>query len=180
MAGKKKTPIKERSIYVYLPTKEMTEKWKNIAKKKGMSISNYIQELVQQNIENGETIMTQKQKDKFIDEIQEQNRQLRSENIELSKKVKMLDTLTDRYEEEIKQLKNKPFLNGSFEGIREFDNRLIELLKEKKNVKEHELFDLLHIKPGDSETIKALNRQLDTLFEYNLVKKYKGGIQWLG
>ena len=71
MIGKKKTPINERSIYVYLPTKEMTEKWKNIAKKKGMSISNYIQELVQQNIENGETIMMQKQKDKIIDEIQE-------------------------------------------------------------------------------------------------------------
>ena len=54
------------------------------------------------------------------------------------------------------------------------------LKREKRNIKDHEIFDLMHIDPGDLETIKALNRQLDTLFEYNLVKKYKGGIQWLG
>ena len=176
----KKTTSHKRRIVLYLPTKEIVDKWNKLAEKSAMTTSSFIQEIVRNHIENEGTMESQKAKDKLINELQEHNRQLRVENTELSKKVTMLDNLTDRYEQEIKQLKNQSFLDNNFEGIREFNHRLIELLREKRNIKEHEIFDVMHIDPRDSETIKALNRQLDTLFEYNLVKKYKGGIQWLG
>jgi predicted RNase H-like nuclease (RuvC/YqgF family) len=185
MVTKKKTahansPSHQRRIFLYLPTDKMIEKWHKEAEKNKMTTSKFIQEIVKNHIDSGESTINQQKYEKEIKQLQEENRQLRNENIELSKKVKMLDTLTDRYEDEIKLYKNKPFINGDFEGIREFNHRLIELLKEKRNIKEHQLFDLLHISPNDVETIKAINRQLDTLFEYNLVKKYRGGIQWHG
>jgi chromosome segregation ATPase len=158
----------------------MVEKWKKEAKKSKMTTSSFIQNIINSYFENGYMGKNKNTMEKQIQELNQTIKQLRSDNIELNKKVNMLDSLTDRYEEEINNLKNKPYINGSFEGIREFNSKMIDLLKEKRNIKELELLDLLHIKHNDFDSIKAMNRQLDVLFEYNLVKKYKGGIQWMG
>ena len=176
----RKTTSHKRRIVLYLPSKEMVEKWKKEAEKSKMTTSSFIQNIINSNFEKGYSGKNQKTIEKQLHESNQTIKQLREENIELIKKVKMLDSLTDRYEEEINHLKNKPYINGSFEGIREYNTQLIKLLKEKRNIKEVNLPNLLHIKHGDIESIKALNKQLDVLFEYNLVKKYKGGIQWLG
>lgn len=176
----KRTPVKERSIYVYVPTNEMAERWKRLAKKAGLSISAYIQNIVENHIGDDGTVASKGDLDKRLSELEGQNSRLRSENLALAKRVKMLDVLTDRYEEDLRNLKNRQFEDeSSFEGIREYEPKLIKLLKEKDVVKEHELLDLLHIDPSDTVSIKAINQQLDNLFAYNLIKRYKGGYIWL-
>jgi hypothetical protein len=48
--------IKQRAIYVYLPSLEMTQDWKNRSKKAGTSISKYVIERVEDSFrrEDGE------------------------------------------------------------------------------------------------------------------------------
>ena len=111
----------------------------------------------------------------------DKNKQLRAENTQLSKQVERLNNLMDRYEEHLQQLKNKQFLNnGKFNGIREYEQKLIELLKKHKNIKEHDILDMLHVSPSDVGTMKAISKQLELLLDYGIIKMYKGGYQWQG
>lgn len=176
----KRTPVKQRSIYVYVPTNKMADRWKKLAKKSGMSISQYVLNIVENHIGDESMAASQVDLDKRLSELEGQNSRLRSENLALSKRVKSLDILTDRYEEDLKNLKKRQFQDeSSFEGVREYEPKLIKLLKEKSLVKEHELLDLLHIDPGDATSIRSINQQLDNLFSYGLVKRSKGGLIWI-
>jgi len=176
----KRTPVKQRSIYVYVPTNEMADRWKRLAKKSGLSISQYVLNIVENHIGDESMAASQGDLDKRLGELEGQNSQLRSENLALSKRVKMLDVLTDRYEEDLKNLKKRQFQDeSSFEGVRDYEPKLIKLLKERDIVKEHELLDLLHVDPGDAASVRAINQQLDNLFSYGLVKRSKGGLIWI-
>jgi regulator of replication initiation timing len=145
-----------------------------------LSISKFFSELVEDHITAKTIGSARKDLEQKIFALEDQNKQLRVENTKLSKQVDMLNVLTDRYEDEIKQLKHKNFLNNdTFNGVREYERKLIDLLKQKRNIKEHDILDLLHVSPNDSVTIKAINRQIETLLDYGVIKMYKGGYQWL-
>jgi len=61
---KRKTEtIKDRAIYVYLPSLEMVEDWKARAEKGGVSISNFVIERVEDSIRREEGFGTLIQKD---------------------------------------------------------------------------------------------------------------------
>ncbi len=51
--GKTET-IKQRAIYVYLPSLEMVQEWKERSKKAGTSISKFVIELVEDSIRRAE------------------------------------------------------------------------------------------------------------------------------
>lgn len=177
----RKTTSHKRRIVIYLPAKEMMETWSKEANKSGMTTSSFIQSIVNNYFENGNVLKSQKSMEKQLQELHQTIQQLRSENIELSKRVKMLDSLTDRQEQDLKLLRTQAFLNNdTFSGVRTYEKRLIELLKEKKNIKEHEILDLIHVDPNDFTMIKALNKQLENLLDYGIIKMYKGGYQWEG
>jgi hypothetical protein len=180
MGRKKRTPIKNRSFWVYAKNDEMAEKWKYSAQKAGIPISRFLGELIEQYIENGEFI-TGMEKEKQFNEMQKKIIQLQEENNALDKKSKMLESFAERLDEENKSLRNATILDNNFSGEREHhEQRLIDLLKEKKVVKETELLDLLHISPKDSNSTKTIMRQLDDLQKYNLIKKSGGALRWLG
>ncbi len=165
---------------MYVPTNKMADRWKRLAKKSGLSISQYVLNIVENHIGDESMAASQGNLDKRLGELEGQNSQLRSENLALSKRVKMLDILTDRYEEDLKNSRNRQLQDeGSFEGDREYEPKLTKLLKERDIVKEHELLDLLHIDPGDAASVRAINQQLDNLFSYGLVKRGKGGLVWI-
>lgn len=176
--ARSKTPVNKRRITLYLPTKQMLDDWQNEAKKANMTTSAFVQQIVNSYFENGISTTSKNQYEKRINELSEILRNLRQENLELSKKVTMLNTLTDRYETELKRLRNKDFLDTSFSGVRTYEQELVELLRSGKNIKEHEILDLLHVDPNDTETVKAINQQLQNLLEYGIVKMYRGGYQW--
>jgi len=158
----------------------MAKRWKDMAKKSGLSISQYVLNIVENHIGDESVAASRESLDKRLGEMEGQNSQLRSENLALSKRVKMLDVLTDRYEEDLRNLKNRQFQDeSSFEGVREYEPKLIKLLKERDVVKEHELLDLLHVDPGDAASIRSINQQLDNLFSYGLVRRSKGGLMWV-
>jgi hypothetical protein len=111
--GKTKT-IKERAIYVYLPSIEMAEEWKKRAEKAGVSISRFVIERVEDSIrreEGEEGYLSRAELIKRLKEAEEEIKRLRSENNLLKKLVENLDS-------ELKRYRAKPFAEESFEGIR--------------------------------------------------------------
>jgi len=181
---KKRAPVKttshKRRITLYLSSKSMVDKWKKEAKKSDMSISKFIQNIVNNYFEAGDVLKSQKTLEEQLRETNRKIQQLQQSNIELAKKVKMLDSLTDKYEDDIRKLKNQAFATKYISnGIRTHEKKLVELLREKKNIKEHEILELLHVDPKDVETVRALNNQLERYLDEGIIKMYRGGYQWI-
>jgi predicted transcriptional regulator len=171
--GKTKT-IKERAIYVYLPSVEMAEEWKRRAEKAGVSISRFVIERVEDSIrreEGEEGYLSRAELIKRLKEAEEEIKRLRSENNLLKKLVENLDS-------ELKRYRAKPFAEESFEGVRRFDRELINLLKKGGTYSDEEIFAHLNIDPADAELVKAVGKQLEILEEYGLVEYTGRGWRW--
>lgn len=146
-----------------------------------MPISRFIAELLEDQINAKDTGTARKDLQKNISLIEDTNKKIRAENVNLSQQIERLNKLIERYEEQIKQLKQDAWLhNKEFNGVREYEKKFIELLKDKKYIREEELLDFLHISPFNKNTTKAIMKQLETLLDYGVIKMYKGGYKWQG
>jgi len=167
--------IKQRSIYVYLPSEEMVADWKARAKKSGESISRFVIEHV------ANSLMQEQGKEEYksrADLIQ----QLRAkdENVgKLTRENEILKLALERVENELRRYRAEPFLDKSFEGIRGYDKRLIELLKKGDTIDSDHLLRLLRINPRDTPLVKAVSKQLENLEAYGLVDKTRRGWKWV-
>ncbi len=171
--GKTET-VKQRAIYVYLPSLELVEDWKDRASKAGTSISKFVTERVEDSIrreEGEESYLNRLDLIKRLDQAEEELKTLRNENRLLKKLVDNLDT-------ELKRHRAKPFLEEDFEGIRGFGKELIELLKRGDTYTGDEILDHLNINPSDTELMKAINNQLEILEKYGLVEYVGRGWRW--
>ncbi len=168
----KTATIKKRTINVYLPSQEFVDKWKEFAKKSGVSLSKFIFECVEEVI-NRETDFRPRK------DLLEELKKLREENMELKKRMKMLDALVEKQEKEIMELMNKQFLEER-EGFRRYQKELVELLKNRGMVTHDEIITYLNLDLKNQELMKAINRQLENLYEYGLIEPVKGGWRWIG
>ena len=97
---------------------------------------------------------------------------------ELQKENRLLKKLVDNLDLELKRYRSKPFLQENFEGVKDFDKELINLLKEGGSYSGEELLSYLHINSSDVDLVKALNRQLEILEAYGLVEYGGRGWKW--
>ena len=163
---------KERLIYVYLPSHEMTEKWKKLANKSDTSISKFVIEHVENSIqqEDGkESYITRIELLKEVQQLKEENQQLRKQN-------KMMDTVVDRLDSELRGYRVQPFVEEDFTGIRKYETEIIALFKQKKEIRKEDLLDFLHINATDSKTVKGIQKQIENLEQYGLIKDR--GVKW--
>jgi len=171
--GKTKT-IKDRAIYVYLPSLEMVEDWKRRAEKAGVSVSKFVIERVEDSIrreEGEEGYLSRAELVKRLRSAEEELKKLREEN-------RLLKRLVENLDNELKRYRAQPFLQEAFEGIRRFDRDLIELLRKGGSYTQEEILAHLNIEPSDVELVKAVDKQLEALEAYGLVE-YKGrGWRW--
>ena len=171
--GKTET-IKDRAIYVYLPSLEMVEDWKRRAEKAGVSVSKFVIERVEDSIrreEGEEGYLSRAELVKRLRSAEEELKKLREEN-------RLLKRLVENLDNELKRYRAQPFLQEAFEGIRIFDRDLIELLRKGGSYTQEEILAHLNIEPSDVELVKAVDKQLEALEAYGLVE-YKGrGWRW--
>jgi predicted RNase H-like nuclease (RuvC/YqgF family) len=171
--GKTET-IKDRAIYVYLPSLEMVEDWKRRAEKAGVSVSKFVIERVEDSIrreEGEEGYLSRAELVKRLRSAEEELKKLREEN-------RLLKRLVENLDNELKRYRAQPFLQEAFEGIRRFDRDLIELLRKGGSYTQEEILAHLNIEPSDVELVKAVDKQLEALEAYGLVE-YKGrGWRW--
>jgi hypothetical protein len=174
---KRKTEtIKERAIYVYLPSLQMVEDWKRRAEKAGVSISKFVVERVEDSIrhEEGEEGYLSRL------EIIERLRKYEDELKKLKDENRLLRKLVDNLDKELKRYRVKPFLEEDFEGVRSFSKDLVDLLKDGGAHTGDDILASLGIDPSDVELVKAVNRQLEVLERYGLVEYTVKGWKWKG
>ncbi|MEM3378083.1 MAG: hypothetical protein QXV09_01985 [Candidatus Bathyarchaeia archaeon] len=171
--GKTKT-IRARAIYVYMPSIEMAEVWKQRAAKAGVSISKFVIERVEDAIkreEGDEAYVSRAELAKRLRDAEETLKALRAENA-------LLKRLAENLDNELKRYRAQPFLQENFEGIRKFDKALIELLRKGGAYSQEQILAHLGIDPADAELVRAVDKQLEILEAYGLVE-YKGrGWRW--
>jgi predicted RNase H-like nuclease (RuvC/YqgF family) len=166
--------IKDRTVYVYLPSLEMVEDWKRRAERAGVSISKFIVERVEDSIrreEGEEGYLSRVELVKRLRSAEEELKKLREEN-------RLLRRLVENLDNELKRYRAQPFLNEHFEGVRAFDKELIELLRKGGTISEDEILARLGVDPADVELVKAVSRQLEVLERYDLVEFTGKGWRW--
>ncbi|MEM3881745.1 MAG: hypothetical protein QXD19_08380 [Candidatus Bathyarchaeia archaeon] len=173
--GKTRT-IKDRAIYVYLPSVEMVEDWRQRAERAGVSISWFVVERVEDSIrreEGEEGYLSRAELVKRLRSAEEELKSLREEN-------RLLKRLVENLDNELKRYRAQPFMQEAFEGVKRFDKDLIELLRKGGSYTQEEILARLNIDPSDVELVRAVDRQLQALEAYGLVE-YKGrGWRWTG
>ena len=171
--GKTET-IKERAIYVYLPSHETVKEWKGLADKHGVSISKFVQEHVENSLNQERREGGYKSRLDLIKRVQE----LEAEASRLREENRMYRLLSEKLDNEAKQYRAKPFTEEGYTGVRGYERELVEAIKKRGFVAHEDLFSVLGIDPKDTELTKAVNRQLESLEAYGLVESTSRGWEW--
>ena len=168
--------IVKRTINVYLPTFEMKEKWKELAEGSNQSISKFIIEHVTNSLDHEQENPSVETRIQLI----RVKKQLQEENRELLKQIKDKEKLAEIYEKEARSHSIKPFLEQDFSDIRKFESELIELFKVNIEVRKEEIYKKLHINAMETDAVTAIQKQIEILERYGLLKDIGGVWRWKG
>jgi predicted RNase H-like nuclease (RuvC/YqgF family) len=166
--------IKERAIYVYLPSLEMVDGWKLRADKAGVSISKFVVDRIEDSIrkeEGEETYLSRLQLVERLRKAEDELKSLREEN-------RLLKKLVDNLDKELKRYRGKSFLEKDFEGERAFSRELVDLLKRGITLNGDEILASLGIESSDVDLVRSVNRQLEALEDCELVEFTSKGWRW--
>jgi len=171
---RKSSTIKQRTLHVYLPDMEMVKEWKSLAKEHDQSISKFVIERVEDSLQlNGEgSRHTRKELIDRLFELESEIRVLKSEHEMKSRAYSAL-------ENELQILRVQPFLTPMAESMRQINIGLIDLFRTRDRINYDEILPALGIKPTDSELVKGINNQIETLVHYGLVKSDLKGWRWI-
>jgi vacuolar-type H+-ATPase subunit I/STV1 len=167
--------IKQRAIYVYLSSEGHKERWQRRAEKVGVSISKFVTEHVENSLRQEEEPDFKSRSDLW-----KENSELKKQVTDLAKKCRLLETVTDKLEHELRRYRSMPFLEENFEGVRNYDKELIEILKSSEIVSDEQILSRLGIACTASDEIRAVSKQLEALEAYGLVKPSPRGWKWTG
>ncbi len=167
--------LKGRSIYVYLPSDEMSRDWKDRAKKSNVSISQFVLEHV------GNSLSQEEGEESFRSRAQIlQDLRSKDETIEkLGRENRVLNLALERVENELRRYRAEPFLEEDFRGVRGYDRKLIELLKKGEAIDSDHILRTLKIDARDTPLVKAVDGQLQNLEAYGLAEKTRRGWRWV-
>ncbi len=176
--GKTET-IKKRAIWVYAPTLEQREQWDSIAKNNGMPLSKWIVHTIE------DSILEPADESKSKKDIEEENKNLRKEIYELQSRLRQVTIIRDNLEREIRRYRAEPFLDTSFEGVRQYNKELISLLRNAKAVDgknrfvdNDEILSRLGVDFSETNSVKAISSQLSRLEGYGLIVSGTKGWRW--
>jgi len=168
--------IKERTVYIYLPSFEMLEDWKKRSQAAKVSLSKFVIDRVEDSIRRDEGEEGYLSRLELVKRLKKAEDELK----ELTKENRLLKKLVENQETELKRYRSEPFLAKSFEGTRRYDQELIELLKSGKSYNAGEILIRLGIDRSNTELVKAVSNQLEVLEAYGLVAYSGRGWRWKG
>lgn len=178
--GKTET-IKERAIWVYLQSLEQKQRWQKLADERGVSLSKWVMEMVEEGIRPEEEHEWKPRK-----EIEEEIEGLKKEVADLRSELRQQRTIRENLEREIRRYRAEPFLAPEFEGVRRYDKELIQLLRstrsldgKPKALTDIEILTRLSIDATEEEAVKAVSAQLTNLTAYGIVKSTPKGWRWV-
>lgn len=166
--------IKERRVDVYLDTIDRKDRWTRIAEEEGQSLSKFVQKCVEYTIEKGGPDFVE------LGERSKKIQDLEKEVKELRKELKQKEIVIERLEADLKRYRMEPFLEEDFEGVRDYDDDLIDILRGSDRITSEELVQRLDVDQTDTELMQGLDNQLQQLESYGLIAHTTGGWRWVG
>lgn len=165
--------IKERRVDVYLDTLERKERWTELADEADESLSKFVQRCVEYAIERGGPDFAKLgERSKKIQELEEDVRELRKE-------VKQKNIVIEKLQSDLQRHRLEPFMEDDYEGLRDYDRELIEILQNSDRITGDELIRRLDIDPSETDLMQAVDRQLQQLEKYGLVDNTSKGWRWV-
>jgi hypothetical protein len=164
--------LKTRYIDVYLPSEEAKHEWEEEAKKAGLSLSKFIFSAVEAfRAAKDETPRYEIVKE--LAEAKEESQKLRGE-------LKMKTMLIEKLEADIYKARYASFQEVEMaEGTRRHDQELIKILQRGKALEGYAILKELGVDPGETEAVKLVNNQLQSLQRFGLVEETASGWKWI-
>jgi hypothetical protein len=171
---RKSETIKERTVSVYLPDKLMLTEWKRVASEKGIPLSRFIVQGIEESLkENGDGERYTRR------DIIERNQELERENGALRKEVEIKTKAFEALDRELQNLRDQPWLNPSVDASSKFNQELIKLLRSKRRIYFDDLLPSLGVKPTEIDSVKAINNQIGVLIGYGIIIQDLKGWRWI-
>ncbi len=167
--------IRDRSVYVYVPSVQILQDWKGKAKKSRIPLSKFVLEHVNNSLRQEEGEETYKPRAELIEELRKKDEEIQK----ITRENEILRLALERVETELRRYRAEPFLDENFRGTRKYDKKLIELLKKGEDVDSDHLLRLLRVSPKDTDLVKAVSKQLENLEAYGLIQKTRRGWRWM-
>ena len=164
--------LKARYVDVYLPTEAAKQQWEEEAKRAGLPMSKFVFEAV----EAFRAAKDETPRHEMVKELagaKEEVQKLRSE-------LKMKNLLLEKLEADVYKARYANFQDVQMgEGTRRHDEELIKVLRRGKAMEGYTILSDLGINPSDTEAVKLVNNQLESLRRFGLVEETDRGWRWI-
>ena len=164
--------LKARYIDVYLPSEEAKHEWEDEAKKAGLPMSKFVFEAV----EAFRAAKDETPKSEIVRELAE----AKEETQKLRSELKMKTLLLEKLEADVYKARYASFQEVEMgEGTRRHDQELIKILQRGKALEGYAILKELGTDPSETEAVKLVNNQLESLQRFGLVKETAQGWRWI-
>lgn len=158
--------IRQRTLWVYVPTEEHRARWEKLADKAGLSVSRWILSEVEDHLREAEDESFRPRAGLW-----KENVQLREANRRLTEEQKMSRALIGKLEDEVRRYRTELFLDGAeSRHVRRYEKDLIDLLRSGGVWGSQAILDHLRIKPTDMRSVRAIHMQLENIQAYGLLE----------
>lgn len=174
--GGKTGTIRQRTVWVYVPTEQHRRNWEKLAEKSGLSLSRWMMSVVEEHVRGAEDSTFGAKADLW-----KENVEFREANRRLQEEKKMARALIEKLEDEVRRYRAELFLNGpEARRVKQYEKDLIDLLRSGGVWGSNDLLEKLRIRPTDTRGVRAINLQLENLQAYGLVEATPRGWRWKG
>jgi hypothetical protein len=164
--------LKSRYIDVYLPSEKAKHEWEEEAKKAGLPLSKFVFAAV----EAFRAAKDETPKSEIVRELAE----AKEETQKLRSELKMKTLLLEKLEADVYKARYASFQEVEMgEGTRRHDQELIKILQRGKALEGYSILKELAIDPSETEAVKLVNNQLESLQRFGLVKETAQGWKWV-
>jgi len=120
-----------------------------------------------------------------INEILEKNDILKEQLQEALDRIRMLEALRDKLDNEVKDYRAYSFEAIQYKGDRGLDNRLADIIRGHRNangkpkpLNSAKLLQLMGVNPRDEDKTTLIHAQLDILLDFGVIKSTAVGYRW--
>jgi hypothetical protein len=164
--------LKERYTTIYFPSEEDKKRWEELAKEARVPLSKFIYEMAEKSLDDGKEA-PRSELVRELSETKEEAQKLRSD-------LKIKNMLLEKLEGEVYKTRYASFSDvDSDSGKRRYDEDLIAILKGRNRaIDGYALIKELGVDPRDSEAVKLVSNQLESLRRFGLVEETGDGWRW--
>ena len=164
--------LKERYTTIYFPSEEDKKRWEELAKKAMIPLSKFIYEMAEKSLDD-EKEAPRSELVRELSETKEEAQKLRSD-------LKIKNMLLEKLEAEVYKTRYSSFSNvDSDPGKRRYDEDLIAILKRRtRAIDGYAIIKELGVDPNNSEAVKLVSNQLESLRRFGLVEETGDGWRW--